>query len=65
MKRYGMKISFRDKRDNINGLQLADLIAYPIARYVIDKKRANPAFDELSPKLYLKGNKRYGLKMFP
>lgn len=65
IKKYGMKISFKDKRDNINGLQIADLLAYPIARYVIDKKRANPAFDILSPKFYSKKNKRYGLKIFP
>lgn len=65
MKRHGMKISFRDKKDNINGLQLADLMAYPIARYVIDRERANPAFEVLAPRFYEKGQKRYGLKIFP
>lgn len=30
-----IQIEFRDKKENINGLQLADLIAYPIARSVI------------------------------
>jgi hypothetical protein len=60
-----LKISFRDKKENINGLQLADLLAYPLARYVIDPKRANPSFDILESKIYRKGNKRYGLKIFP
>lgn len=60
-----LKITFRDKKENINGLQLADLIAYPIARYVIEPKRANPAFDKLEPKIYKKKGKRYGLKVFP
>jgi hypothetical protein len=38
------KIVFSNKKENINGLQLCDLVAYPIARYVINPKRANPAF---------------------
>ena len=60
-----MKIEFVDKKENINGLQMADLLAYPIARYVIDKDRANPAFEQLEAKFYKKGGKRYGLKGFP
>jgi hypothetical protein len=31
------KLEFRGKSENINGLQLADLIASPISRNVIDK----------------------------
>ncbi|KMQ71017.1 DUF3800 domain-containing protein [Chryseobacterium koreense] len=58
-------IHFKDKKENINGLQLADLVAYPIARYVIEPERANPAFEVLKDKIYSKGNKRYGLKIFP
>lgn len=60
-----IKITFKDKKENINGLQLADLVAYPIARYVINPKRANPAFDVLASKIYTKSGKRYGLKVFP
>jgi len=60
-----LNIHFRDKKENINGLQLADLVAYPTARYVIDPKRANPAFDIVAPKIYSKNGKRYGLKIFP
>ncbi len=65
LKAYDVSITFKDKKENINGLQLSDLIAYPIARYVIEPKRANPAFDVLSNKFYSKGGKRYGLKIFP
>ncbi|MDG2433800.1 DUF3800 domain-containing protein [Flavobacterium sp.] len=60
-----LKITFKDKKENINGLQLADLIAYPIARYVIEPKRANPAFEVLEKKIYMKNGRRYGLKIFP
>lgn len=62
---YCVQISFRNKKENINGLQLADLVAYPVARYVIDPERANPAFDLLEPKIYAKNGKKYGLKIFP
>ena len=65
LKDYEIKIIFRNKQENINGLQLADLIAYPVARYVLDSSRANPAFDLIKPKIYAKSGKIYGLKMFP
>lgn len=65
MQTCNFDITFRDKRKNINGLQLADLAAYPIARYVNDKERANPAFDIIKPKIYSKGTNLYGLKEFP
>ncbi len=62
---YKTSIEFKSKSDDIAGLQVADLIAYPIARYVLDPDRANPAFDILSSKFYSKNRKRYGLKIFP
>jgi len=65
IKSYKTKIYFKHKSEDINGLQLADLIAYPIACNVLDPERANPAFDVLANKFYSKNNKRYGLKRFP
>jgi hypothetical protein len=62
---YSMTITFKDKKENINGLQLADLAAYPMARFVIEPERANPAFDLISSKIYSKEGKRYGLKIYP
>ncbi|MGC4128095.1 MAG: DUF3800 domain-containing protein [Bergeyella sp.] len=58
-------IVFKSKKENINGLQLADLIAYPVARFVIEPNRANPAFEIFKDKIYTKNNKKYGLKIFP
>jgi len=60
---YGTYIELKAKMEGVNGLQLADLTAYPIARYVMDPTGANPAFDVLEPKSYKKGGKRYGLKV--
>ena len=65
LRALNLRIEFRSKSKNINGLQLADLVAYPIARYLLDKNRANPAFDVLDPKLYMKNGHLYGLKLFP
>jgi hypothetical protein len=62
---YNLTISFKNKKENINGLQLADLIAYPIARYILEPERINPAFEVFKDKLYKKSEKRYGLKIFP
>lgn len=62
---YQTKLKFISKKENINGLQLADLLAYPIARHIIEPKRANPAFDIFSAKFYTESGKRYGLNQFP
>lgn len=63
--KYNPDISFSFKKDNINGLQLADLIAYPVARYILDPAKPNPAFQVLKSKIYSKGNKLHGLKKHP
>jgi len=60
-----IKLEFRPKSKNINGLQLADLVAYPIARHIINRERPNPAFDLLQHKFYMRKGIRYGLKTFP
>jgi hypothetical protein len=59
------RMIFRRKAENIVGLQLADLAASPVARYVLDPKKANPAFAVLRPKFYRRGNRISGLKIFP
>jgi Protein of unknown function (DUF3800) len=63
--RFSPSFTFRNKKENINGLQLADLIAYPIARNVIEPNRSNPAYDVLEGKIYRKGGHLQGLRIFP
>mgnify|MGYP003582354774 CR=1 FL=1 len=65
LKNINLSIHFRKKSQNINGLQFADLVAYPIARYVLDMKKANPAFEIIRPHIYSKNNRLYGLKISP
>lgn len=56
------------KRDNIIGLQIADLCAYPLARHVLNSEEPYIPFQIIKDKLYC--NKKgeydgYGLKIFP
>ena len=60
---------FTSKNPPSAGLEIADLIAYPIARHVIDPDRPNPAFEVVRPKLYAPNGPssiaQYSLKIFP
>lgn len=51
---------FLDKRSNCSGLQLADLVARPIALRTLRPLQPNRAFDILAPKIYER--KRFPLK---
>jgi hypothetical protein len=60
-------LSFNQKSQNIPGHQLADLVAYPIGRWVLDSKKDNKPFGIIEKKLHKK-NGLYlncGLKIFP
>lgn len=64
-RRLGSKPHFFSKRENISGLQMSDLLAYPIARYIIDSGRVNLPYQLIESKIYTKNGKKYGLKIFP
>jgi len=57
-------ISFRRKTDNIAGLQIADLCAYPSARKILNPDKENPPYEIISKHLYQSG-KVNGWKVFP
>lgn len=57
--------SFNAKRENIPGLQCADLCAYPLARSLVLKGEPSKAAEIVSKKVYRKGGKQHGLKVFP
>lgn len=50
------KMIFVTKQQNENGHQVADLIAYPIAKYGFDPKKQNLAFDVIKPKFRIIAN---------
>ncbi|MFC1807942.1 DUF3800 domain-containing protein [Candidatus Omnitrophota bacterium] len=64
-KKIDFKLRFVPKAMNVIGTQLADLAAYPIARYVHNPKRANSAYNVLRKKFYKGKGRVYGLKIFP
>lgn len=67
------KLKMASKQINSAGLQLADLVARPIGRYILNPKQENRAFDVLRRKFYCEGGRKdlgksfdqKGLKHFP
>jgi hypothetical protein len=61
------EIRFIPKVANQPGLQLADLIARPIGRYVLDPTKQNRPFEAIDTKIRRFNGRRdgYGLKIFP
>lgn len=61
------------KQSNSTGLQVADLVARPIGRHIINPEQGNRAFDVLKKKFYCEGGRKAvgegfdqkGLKHFP
>lgn len=65
IKNYFKEFEMRRKSENLIGLQLADLVAYPITRHVLDEDAVNLAFDVIKDNIYQKDGKLYGMKVFP
>ena len=65
IKKFFKNFEFRSKRENIAGLQIADLCAYPIANYALEPEFVNFAFDIIKPKIYTQNGKMHGLKIHP
>lgn len=60
------KFSFRSKKSNLVGLQVADMVAYPITRFVLNPRAVNLAYDVLKCNIFTdKAQKRLGLKIIP
>ena len=62
------RLAFHAKRDNIIGLQIADLCAYPLARHILNPQEPYIPFKIIDSKIYKsqKGRKMgWGLKIFP
>jgi hypothetical protein len=50
---------------NVIGTQLADLAAYPIAKYAINPAKPMPAYDVVRKRFYKGKGWIHGLKIFP
>jgi len=58
-------LQFVPKAMNVVGNQMADLVAYPIARHVLDPTKPNPAYEVIRTKKYQGRGLVQGLKIFP
>lgn len=65
MKKVFKKFDMRWKSENIVGLQVADLIAYPVTRHVLNPTGVNLAYDVLKKNIFQMDGKVYGMKIFP
>ncbi len=65
MKKYFKRFEMRWKSENIIGLQIADLIAYPITRHVLNPNGVNLSYEVLKKNIYQMDGKVYGMKIFP
>jgi len=62
------KFEFMYKKDNIIGLQIADLCAYPLAKHILFPEEPYIPFEIIKSKIYCGKNGKfdgYGLKLFP
>jgi len=63
-KQFNMPLVFRSKTNNIIGLQLADLCAYPCSRHILNPKQNNTAFNIVKKHIFTASKiKRW--KIFP
>ena len=65
LKNYFEKFVFRGKKEDINCLQIADLIAYPVTRHILDPDEVNFSFEIIKENLFREGDKILGLKVIP
>ncbi|OPY72805.1 MAG: hypothetical protein A4E64_02793 [Syntrophorhabdus sp. PtaU1.Bin058] len=68
LKKTILSFGFYSKKENVTGLQIADLCAYPLARHLLNPEIPYIPFDIIEKKIYCnkKGEyKGWGLKVFP
>jgi len=68
LKKKIVDFCFQNKSENVNGLQLADLCAYPLARHILSPKAPYIPFNIIKSKLYCDTAGKadgWGLKIFP
>ena len=56
------------KQDMVIGIEVADLCAYPIGRFVLNNNEPNPAFDIIRPKMASNNTGNvigFGIKLYP
>ena len=68
LNRFSDNLILRTKRDMEIGVEVADLCAYPIGRFVLNNNEPNPAFDAIRSKMASNNTGNvigFGIKVFP
>lgn len=60
-----MQIRFANKQTNVIGLQIADLIAHPIGRHLMNSSQSNRSYEILKKKLWKWPNEEMAIKIHP
>ena len=56
---------FKNKKDNVIGLQIADLIAYPVAIHLLYPERPNPSYEVVCQSIFQDNGVMLGQKVIP
>ncbi len=59
------RFDFLSKKANVAGLQVADMVAYPITRHILEPELLNLAYNVLEKNIYQCEGKLLGLKVIP
>ena len=65
MARHIHTLKFRPKSDNVIGLQIADIVAYPIAMHILHPERENIVYDLIRGHIYCNEGRLLGEKVVP
>lgn len=59
------RFDFKNKKDNIIGLQIADLIAYPVTIHLLHPERNNPSYEAVKHNIFQDNGVLLGQKVIP
>ena len=65
LKQFAKSFTLQPKKANVIGLQVADLVAYPITRHILDPNEPNMAYDIIRNNIYTENLKQIGIKIIP
>ncbi len=65
LKEYAKAFTMLPKKANVIGLQVADLIAYPVTRHILDPNEPNMAYDIIKDNIFVEDGKQRGIKIVP
>ena len=65
LKQFAKSFTLLPKKANVIGLQVADLVAYPITRHILNPNEPNMAYDIIRNNIYTENLKQIGIKIIP